>query len=92
MQPTEQIKASLKREYLLHSNAMAFYQKVLGEFEQKYQLTTHTFLKRFEAGEMGDDADYFDWYAFAGLLDNWRKTQLHPTARSDPLPGAMPRA
>lgn len=75
MQQTDQIKTSLKREYLLYSNAMAFYKKALEEFEEKYQLATKTFLKRFEAGEMGDEADYFDWYAFAKLLDRWRNTQ-----------------
>jgi hypothetical protein len=32
-------------------------------------------LKKFEAGQMGDDADYFDWYAFAKLLAQWQKTQ-----------------
>ena len=75
MQQTDQIKTSLKREYHLYSNAMAFYKKALEEFEQKHQLATQTFLKRFEAGEMGDEADYFDWYAFAKLLARWRKTQ-----------------
>ena len=74
MQQTNEIKASLKREYDLHSNAVAFYKKALQEFEKKYQLGTQTFLKRFEAGQMGDEADYFDWYAFAKLLSRWRKT------------------
>jgi len=75
MKQTNEIKASLKREYDLYSNAMAFYKKALQEFEQKYQLTTHSFLKQFEAGQIGDGADYFDWYAFATLLTRWRKTQ-----------------
>ncbi|MBW1834192.1 MAG: hypothetical protein JRG74_02735 [Deltaproteobacteria bacterium] len=75
MQQTNEIKLSLKREYDLYSNAMAFYKKVLQEFEKKYQLSTLTFLKRFEAGQMGDEADYFDWYAFAKLLARWQETQ-----------------
>ena len=75
MQQTNEIKTSLKREYDLHSNAAAFYQKSLQEFEEKYQLNTQTFLKKFESGEMGDEADYFDWYAFAKLLTRWRKTR-----------------
>jgi len=73
MGQTNQIKTSLKREYDLYSNAVAFYKKALQEFEEKYQLSTQTFLKRFEAGHMGDNADYFDWYAFAKLLARWRK-------------------
>ena len=75
MQQTNEIKASLKREHDLYSNAVAFYKKALQEFEQKYQLNTQAFLKKFEAGQMGDEADYFDWYAFAKLLGRWRKTQ-----------------
>lgn len=75
MQLTNELKSSLKREYILCSNAVAFYKKALKKFEQKYHLSTQTFLKRFEAGQIGDDADYFDWYAFAKLLSQWQKTQ-----------------
>ena len=75
MQETNEIKTSLKREYALYSNALAFYEKALKEFEQKHRLTTQAFLERFETGQMGDNADYFDWYAFAKLLARWRKAQ-----------------
>jgi len=75
MQQINEIKTSLKREYDLYSNAMAFYKSALKELEQKHQLSTQTFLKRFESGQLGDDADYFDWYAFAKLLAKWRKAQ-----------------
>ncbi len=75
MHLNNEIKTSLKREYILCSNAIAFYKKNLKEFEQKYHLSTQTFLKRFEAGQMGDEADYFDWYAFAKLFAQWQKTQ-----------------
>ncbi len=75
MQLTNELKSSLKREYTLCSNAVAFYKKALKKFEQKYHLSTNTFLKRFEAGQIGDDGDYFDWYAFARLLAQWQKTQ-----------------
>jgi len=51
------------------------YKRSLKDFEQKYNLSTRAFLKKFEAGQIGDDADYFDWYAFAKLLDQWQKTQ-----------------
>ena len=75
MQLTNEVKTSLKREYSFCSNAIAFYKKAIKKFEQKYHLTTQAFLKRFEAGEMGDEADFFDWYAFAKLLSQWQKTQ-----------------
>lgn len=75
MQITKEIKTSLKREYSLYSSAIAFYKKTVKEFESKYHLATQTFVKRFEAGKMGDEADYFDWYAFAKLLDEWQKNK-----------------
>jgi len=73
MQQTNEIKISLKREYDLYSNAMTFYKNALKELEQKHQLSTQSFLKRFKSGQLGDDADYFDWYAFAKLLARWQK-------------------
>jgi len=75
MKQSDEIKISLKREYDLYSNAAAFYEKVLHEFEQKYQRSANSFLKESEAGEIEDEADYFDWYAFAKLLAKWSKTQ-----------------
>ncbi len=36
----------------------------LRAFEQQYQLPTEEFHRRFQAGEMGDEADMFEWDAF----------------------------
>lgn len=74
MQITKELKISLKREYTLCLNAVAFYRKTLKDFEKKYNLSTSVFLKKFEAGRLGDDADYFDWYAFAKLFHQWQDT------------------
>ncbi|MBC8433172.1 MAG: hypothetical protein H8D96_14785 [Desulfobacterales bacterium] len=75
MENTNEIKTSLKREYDLYTSAMAFYKTALKELEQKHHLNTRTFLKRFESGQVGDESDFFDWYAFAKLLERWRKAQ-----------------
>ncbi len=75
MRITQEAKTSLKREYTLYSNAISFYKKALREFERKHHLNTQTFLKRFETGQLGDDAEYFDWYAFAKLLLQWQEAQ-----------------
>jgi len=83
MQLSAEVRTSLKREYNLCTNAMAFYKRALMEFEKKYHLTTRSFLKKFEAGKLGDEADYFDWYAFAQLLAQWQKMRsaLRATVR-----------
>jgi hypothetical protein len=75
MQQANEIKTSLKREYDLYSGAMAFYKRALKELEQKHKLSTRAFLKKFESGQLDDESDFFDWYAFSKLLDRWRKAQ-----------------
>jgi hypothetical protein len=75
MRITQEAKTSLKREYTLYANAIAFYKKALRELERKHHLSTGVFLKRFESGRLADDADYFDWYAFAKLLSEWQQAQ-----------------
>ena len=48
MQLTKELKSSLRREYSLCLNAVAFYRNALKDFEKKYNLSTNVFLKRFE--------------------------------------------
>lgn len=36
----------------------------LRPFEQRYGLSSAEFQRRFQAGEMGDDGDMFEWSAF----------------------------
>lgn len=49
-----------------HRRRLARYERDLREFEQRYGLDSATFRQRFEAGELGDAMDYFEW---AGLYD-----------------------
>lgn len=42
------------------------YERDLRDFEDRYGMDTPTFNKRFEAGELGDSADFFEW---AGLYE-----------------------
>jgi len=39
----------------------------LERFETKYQMASEEFFSKFEAGTLGDDADYFEW---VGLYEN----------------------
>jgi hypothetical protein len=45
---------------------LARYDRDLGDFERHFKLDSPTFYARFEAGELGDDMDYFEW---AGLWE-----------------------
>ena len=39
----------------------------LSRFEAKYKISSEDFYKKFESGELGDAADYFEW---VGLYEN----------------------
>ena len=41
----------------------------LAQFEQRYRMSSEECWNRFEAGELGDDVDYFEW---TGLLEIYR--------------------
>jgi hypothetical protein len=36
----------------------------LHRFEKEYQLSSEDFYHQFQAGELGDEADFFEWSAF----------------------------
>jgi len=42
------------------------YEQELRDFEQRYGMDSATFYRRFEAGELGDAMDFFEW---AGLYE-----------------------
>ena len=42
-------------------------------FELMYGMDSDAFLEKFEAGELGDDADFFDWFAAKRGYDLWEK-------------------
>ena len=39
----------------------------LQELERNHGMTTDVFLQRFEAGDLGDSEEWFDWEAIAAL-------------------------
>jgi hypothetical protein len=48
------------------------YAAICQKFEKKYDITSDEFIRQFESGSMGDEQDYFDWYAARRGLDIWR--------------------
>lgn len=49
------------------------YAGICKKFEKKYKMTSAKFIERFEAGMLGDEQDYFDWYAAVRGLNLWRE-------------------
>ncbi len=42
----------------------------LNEFEEKFQMNSTDFQHRFHDGELGDEADFFEWSAFYDMAQN----------------------
>ena len=66
-------------KYALHAEAEQarvrrdYYENACQTFESQHHLSSDEFLARFEAGELDDDAAYFDWYAAKRGLDLWER-------------------
>ena len=59
--------ASNARQRLEH------YSSICKKFEKKYKMTSAKFLEKFDAGTLGDEQEFFDWYAAARGLNLWRE-------------------
>ena len=40
-------------------------------YEQRYGMSSDEFMQQFEAGALGDEAAFFEWYAGKRGLDLW---------------------
>jgi len=49
-----------------HRRRLERYEQELREFENRYGMDSAAFYRRFEAGELGDALDFFEW---AGLYE-----------------------
>ena len=66
---------SLERESEICRIAIADLQERVQEFEKRYGMSSEDFYRRFTAGELGDDLDYFEWKALIEGLKGWEKTK-----------------
>lgn len=53
----------LQREHDQIQTQLTRLQKRLDSFEERYSWSTPEFYERFERGEIGDEADFFEWSA-----------------------------
>ena len=50
-----------------------YYAGICKRFEKKYKINSKRFMEQFEAGKLGDEQEFFDWYAAARGLMLWRE-------------------
>ena len=60
----------LQREHNQLQSQITRLRDQVAVFEDRYVLSTPEFYKRFERGEMGDDADFFEWPATWEMLQD----------------------
>ena len=65
------LQAALNREAVLARARRKSYERSCREFEARFSLSSDQFLVDFEAGKLGDDLEYFDWYAAKRGFDLW---------------------
>jgi len=56
------IRRSLERELGLFEMKKRLTEERIAEFERKYGLSSADFMRKFEAGELGDSKDWFEWW------------------------------
>ncbi len=65
---------ALEREKKMCETAIARLQEKVQLWEKQFGWSTHTFLKRFNSGEAGDEPEFFRWYAVAQAIKDWQVT------------------
>ena len=69
------IKARLKVEANILTLALYKWTNKLKEFEEEYNMSSKTFINKFNKGELGDEKKWFEWL-FAYKAHNHIKSKL----------------
>lgn len=59
----EALSSAIKRELKIVKAELEGFEEEMQRFESKHGLSSNEFYKKFESGELGDDEDYFTWWA-----------------------------
>lgn len=62
------LKRSIQKSSV--SNQIQDLEHQLRDFEEKYQMSSKQFHQRFQAGELGDSMDFFEWNTYYEILVN----------------------
>lgn len=77
---SEVIRAALEQNERVAKYKIKKYSDICENLEKKYEMDSDTFMEKFDSGELGDDDDFFDWYAAKRGLDIWnKKLKIIPT-------------
>ncbi len=71
----ETLRKLIEQEIDMLEKEKEGYKKEMEIFEDKYSLKSEDFVKKFNHGEIGDDFDFFEWYAYADSYNRVEKKQ-----------------
>lgn len=66
------VEDAIRREEELGRLLVKRYRSKLERFEERYDMSTETFRRRFQQGELGDDEEFFEWLAASKALEHWK--------------------
>jgi hypothetical protein len=67
------IRSALTMDEQISKHKKAKYAKICKNFEDKFEMSSDVFMKKFEMGELDDRDDFFDWFAAKKGFDKWSK-------------------
>ena len=71
------LEEALRNQVALARAHLEQFKRECRAYERQYGMASDEFVRRFETGELGDDAHWFDWFASKRGLDIWaRKLRL----------------
>jgi hypothetical protein len=65
--------SALRQQADLANARRAHFERACQAFEQRHHMSSQEFMRQFESGALGDEAEYFDWYAAKRGLDLWER-------------------
>ena len=57
------LSSAIERELKIMKAKREGFEEEIQNFESKHRLSSKEFYEKFESGELGDDEDYFAWWA-----------------------------
>lgn len=67
------LEETFKRERDFAQARLLKFDQECQEFEERYHMDSEQFLEQFESGELGDDVQWFDWYAVVRGRKIWER-------------------
>ena len=73
MTNTQIIHQAIEREIFLGKFILSTYSEKIKQLEKKYKIKTSSFIRQFEKGRIGDEQDFFEWFALYNGKKHWEE-------------------